>query len=207
MTAEHDKSERSQRFERAVRKLEDEGYRRTDMTMSIPKANVEAVLWTCPVAFAVCVAFFLIHRSIFEDLPELAIAFAAAALCLLICIVLHELIHGAVWAVFAPSRFKAVSFGVMWKMLTPYCTCSEPLPRYAYVIGAAAPTILLGIIPCIIALASGSVFWLILGVMMFIGGGGDIAIIARILRYKPKGENPIYIDHPSECGFIVFEKH
>lgn len=193
-------------FEHTAQQLEDEGYQRIDVTISIVRANVEAMLWTLLPALIVYVIFFVTHPAVFDNPLGLALSLALTVVGVLICVVLHELIHGLVFAVFAPNHFKAISFGVMKEMFTPYCTCSEPLPRFAYLLGAAAPTIVLGIIPCIIGFVTGSVFWLMLGVFMFIGGGGDIAIIARLLRYTPKSKSPIYIDHPSECGFVVFEK-
>jgi len=61
-------------------------------------------------------------------------------------IVVHELIHGLVWGIYAPSRFKSISFGVIWKMLTPYCHCSEPMKVKNYMKGALAPLVVLGII-------------------------------------------------------------
>lgn len=35
-----------------------------------------------------------------------------------------------------------------------------------------------------------------------IAAGGDMAIILNLLKYK----DGIFLDHPSECGFIVFIK-
>ena len=47
----------------------------------------------------------------------------------MILIVVHELIHGFTWGMFAQSKLKAISFGFIWQYLTPYCTCKEPLKK------------------------------------------------------------------------------
>lgn len=46
---------------------------------------------------------------------------------LIIGIVFHELIHGIVWARYAKNGFKSNKFGILWKMMTPYCHCKESL--------------------------------------------------------------------------------
>lgn len=50
-----------------------------------------------------------------------------AALFLLI--VIHEAIHGLTSGIFAKGHRNAIAFGVIWEMLTPYCTCAEPLAK------------------------------------------------------------------------------
>lgn len=58
--------------------------------------------------------------------------------------VVHELIHGITWGIFAEKHFQSINFGVIWKMLTLYCHCSVPLKKWQYVLGAAMPTLVLG---------------------------------------------------------------
>lgn len=85
---------------------------------------------------------------------------------LFLCIVLfgvivHELIHGITWAIFAKDGFKSIKFGVLWKMITPYCHCKEVLTVRQYSIGGIMPAIILGIIPAIIGIAIGNL-WILL---------------------------------------------
>ena len=63
-------------------------------------------------------------------------------------IVVHELIHGLTWACYAKRGWKSISFGVMWKLLTPYCHCDEPMHISGYMMGAMMPCIILGCHPC-----------------------------------------------------------
>ena len=123
------------------------------------------------------------------------------ALALLTC--LHELIHGLFWGLSAKGGFHAVSFGFMVQYLTPYCTCKEPLPRWAYVLGALAPTLVLGVLPYLAALCLGSWPLFLLSVLMILGGGGDMLIIGKLLAFRcPK--DTIFLDHPYQGGLVAF---
>lgn len=48
-------------------------------------------------------------------------------------IVAHEAIHGIFWAAFAKRGFRSIRFGFLWKKLTAYCHCSEPLEVRPYI--------------------------------------------------------------------------
>lgn len=72
--------------------------------------------------------------------------------------------------------------------------------------GALAPTILLGVIPAVVGLAIDSGTWLAVGSLMIFGGGGDMAIVAKLLRFKPPTNDVLYLDHPSEGGVVAFTR-
>ena len=57
-----------------------------------------------------------------------------------------------------------MKFGVIWKMLTPYCHCKEPLKVGQYILGGVMPAVILGIIPCIIAIIIGHFGLLLFGI-------------------------------------------
>lgn len=122
---------------------------------------------------------------------------------MLACTVIHELIHGLVWALFAKDGFRSISFGVMWKYMAPYCHCSEPLKVHHYQWGAAAPLIILGIIPALMAIPLKSVFLLSLSIIMISGAAGDIMVIWKTRKEKPTN---LLLDHPTEAGYMVYEK-
>lgn len=123
---------------------------------------------------------------------------------LLILFVLHEVIHGLVWGLFAGLR--SIRFGVIWKMLTPYCTCSSVLGKWQYVLGAAMPTILLGFLMSFIAIYMDNILLSVLSLFMILGGGGDLLIILKLLSHPTRGKEVLYIDHPYECGLVAFER-
>jgi hypothetical protein len=118
----------------------------------------------------------------------------------------HELVHGITWGIFAAHHFKDIEFGVMWQLLTPYCTCTVPLTKRQYILGGLMPLIVLGIIPTAIAIAAGSFFWLIIGLVMILSAGGDILLVWKLIRYKTDKQDVLIYDHPTKAGSIVFEK-
>lgn len=119
---------------------------------------------------------------------------------LIVAIVVHELIHGLTWSLFAPRGLHSIKFGIMKKYLNPYCHCSEPLPRNGYLWGALMPGIVTGLIPAIVALAIGSFSLLVFSIIMISMASGDLMIALLALKEDPRCT--IY-DHPTEGGFYV----
>jgi hypothetical protein len=144
-------------------------------------------------------------KSLLDNLSPVSLGLGVLALAgiLLGGIILHELIHGLVWARFAKNGFKSIRFGVMWKMLTPYCHCKEPLKIKHYIIGASMPGILLGIIPSSIALFNGNFSLLLFGILFTVSACGDLLIIHLLRKEKM---DDLALDHPSEVGCFVYRK-
>ena len=93
----------------------------------------------------------------------------------------------------------------MWQSLNPYCACKKALKRNQYILGLLMPCIVLGIIPMIVSLFTGNLWWLAMGVLMTISAGGDLLILTLILGHKPKREE-YFLDHPTQIGLLVLEK-
>lgn len=121
-------------------------------------------------------------------------------------IVIHELIHGLTWSFFffTNKGFKSIKFGVLWKQLTPYCHCKAPLKVKHYMLGAIMPAIILGLIPAVYAILFGNFSLLVFGTFFTIAASGDILIV--YLMRKENLESFVQ-DHPSECGYFVYEKN
>ena len=107
---------------------------------------------------------------------------------------------------FAKKHFHSIEFGVIWQALTPYCTCSEPLSKWQYIIGAAMPTLILGFALSAAAVCFGNPELTALSVMMIFSGGGDGLIILKLMLHRTKGKTVVYYDHPYECGVVAFER-
>jgi hypothetical protein len=185
-----------------------EGYIKDKVTISVLWANVLSVLVLISSAVVFGSLYYLVWgaKGDFSDTLEvlsdnLLLAFLVVCLCLVVGMVAHELIHGMTWAVFAKNGFRSIRFGVVWKMLTPYCHCSEPLTVRHYALGGIMPTILLGIVPALLAIAIGSVGLLAFGVFFITAGSGDLLVIYA-LRHE-RGD-ALVEDHPSEVGYFVY---
>ena len=180
------------------------GYRRTNLTIGIVKANVFAIVLLIPVAIIGLVLYFWkngfnLGGMDFSNYLLFMIAF-------LVLIVVHELIHGVSWAIFSEHHFKDIEFGFMWKYLTPYCTCSVPLSKGQYIFGALMPMVLLGIVPMIVGILTGWFLWLLIGIIMTDAAAGDIMIVWNILNYKTTAQEYVYVDHPTQAGGVIFER-
>lgn len=193
---------RFEEFQRLSGQMRQRGYRRVDLVVDVVQANVMAIAVMLPFQIAAAVLFFTVNPA-----GELYIPFFGIVLWLLaflVLVVLHEAIHGLTWGLMAPNGFRAISFGVIWQMLTPYCTCKDGLKRWQYLLGGLMPTLILGFGLAGLATVQGSMWLFWLAEMMILGGGGDFLVVFRMLRH-PKKAGAVYYDHPYECGLVVFE--
>ncbi len=195
---------RKEKYETMREQLLAQGYRERDMTIGIVYANVMAIVIGLPIILPFIILFIKFSPATLDDLTNTN--FVWFWILFIAGTVVHELIHGTVWAIFAKGHFKSIQFGYIAEYVTPYCCCMETLSKSPYIIGALAPTVLLGILPCLIAIANGSWMLLILGCLMIIGGGGDMTIVLKLLRYHSECREVLYIDHPYKCGTMIFER-
>jgi|SRR5690606_38734670 len=189
-----------------------ENYTKEKRTIDLGKANVFSILILFPILLIFGLPFYLIWGESFSiksildglvpmDIPIMMLYFFGITI---IGIILHELIHGIFWAMFTKNGFKSIKFGVLWKMLTPYCHCTEPLKVKQYIIGAIAPAVILGFIPSILALFNGSLGLLIFGMFFTMAAAGDFLIINLI---RKENKNSLVQDHPTEAGYYIYKKN
>ena len=67
------------------------------------------------------------------------------------------------------------------------------------------PCLVLGVIPCVISWFNHNVLFLLMGVFMIMGAGGDLLICKMILDKKTK-RPALYLDHPTDVGLAMFVK-
>ena len=180
-------------------------YTQEDLTISIGTAQLGAFLYSIPFLIIFGIPFYLIWHNTpviphsMEKGEGVSFFIVAAALA---GIIAHELIHGLTWAFFAPKGIKSMKFGIIWKWLTPYCHCKEPLMVKHYILGAIMPGLILGILPSIIALVTGSFAWFFWGMLFTLAAGGDFMII-NLLRKQPS--DCLIQDHPSKVGCYIYK--
>lgn len=195
---------RMRRFEAISAELEEQGYRKTPLTIGLVSANV--ILLVIGIPFLVLSMILFFHVNGKADLSFGGGKTLGLIAAMIVLTVVHELIHGAVWSLFCENGWKDIDFGFITQYLTPYCTCATPLPRWSYVEGALAPLVILGIVPYIAGLYSGSIFVFFLGIIMILAAGGDIMLTIKLLRFKAQGEEVLIYDHPTEAGSVVFDR-
>lgn len=193
-------------FEETCERLSQEGYKKTDLTIGIVKANLFVFLLAIPVV-AISVLLFAWRNpiSLLTPTPKGSLLFIVLFFMLILA---HELIHGLTWSIYAKHHFKDIEFGFMKEYLTPYCTCTTPLPKSHYILGALMPCIVLGIIPTMIGILLGLhlLFWI--GIVMILSAGGDIMIVWKVLAFKKQdsSKETLIYDHPTQAGSVIFER-
>lgn len=183
-----------------------DGYTENELTIGIVRANVYVLLMTVPVCLITGIPFLAINRGRIRMWDSPFAGWLIFVIALLVLIVVHELLHGLTWGIFAQDHFKSIEFGFMKEYLTPYCTCRVPLKMGEYIAGALMPLIILGIIPVIAAIFSGSFLLLAIGIVMILSAGGDILIVLKLLRFRSSANERLIFDHPTQAGSVVFER-
>ena len=107
-------------FEKLSSEMQQKGYKMKNVVINTQKAKYLALLVMFP--FMALVFWMYYHVNGF-DLDCLSWGFLVALIVLISClIILHELIHGITWAIFAKNHFHAIGFGIIWNSFSPYCT-------------------------------------------------------------------------------------
>jgi hypothetical protein len=190
-----------------------DGYKKELLTFDLMKANLYAIFSIIPILILYGVPFVLLWRNTFSKvalknfIDEFTLGiwgnFVSILLVMTIGIIVHELIHGITWAMYAKNGFKSIKFGVLWKVLTPYCHCSEPLKVKHYITGGIMPAIILGFLPFVYSLFTGNALWLFFGIFFTMSAVGDFLIVNLV---RKENMNSLVLDHPSEVGCYVFRK-
>lgn len=131
------------------------------------------------------------NLSVVATLAIFILAFAVS-------VVVHELLHALGWMIAGRIGWRQMEFGV--NMLTPYAHTSLAMPARAYRIGAALPSVLLGMIPGLIAIVIGSGWLALYGAIMLMSAVGDLMVL-WLLRDVPG--DAMVLDHPSKAGCQV----
>lgn len=122
---------------------------------------------------------------------------------LFISMLAHEGMHGLAWKL---SNIRnpdvRIQFGFSWKALAFFTRALGSMPVRSYILGSAAPGVLLGLLPVMAGLLSGYLPLTILGSLNIAGAGSDF-IVLWLTRKVSK--NSWVIDHPSRLGFMTVE--
>lgn len=191
-------------FEKINSEMQQKGYKTRNIIINTQQAKPLCLLIMLPF---IALAFWIYYHVNDFDLDCLSFGFVVALIVLILCLtILHELIHGISWGLFAKNHFHSIDFGIIWSSFSPYCTCSEPLKKWQYFLGVAMPTLVLGGSVAIVSVMGNQLLLFFLAEYMILSGGGDFLIILKGMLYHTDKKESVYCDHPYECGFVVFEK-
>ncbi len=199
---------RMKHFQEISAQMEEQGFQKTELTISLVRASIVILIAAVPVVAAAFFLFGNVHPNALRH-ASTTISFgklASIVIGLILLTVVHELIHGLFWGLFSKHHFRDIEFGVIWKYGAAYCTCKEPLTRRQYILGGIMPLILLGIMPLVYGIAAGAVPGLLIGLVMTLAAGGDVMIILSLLRFRTDAEEVVIYDHPTQGGSVVFTR-
>ncbi len=191
-------------FKKQNEELIHAGYSRTDLTISVMKANTTGALTTLPIA-AIFILLFIVFKSRFSINSD-TLEFILFPVFTIIGILIHEGLHGLTWGLLSGKKFKDIEFGLIVKDLTPYCYCRSSLSKFKYMLGLLMPLIIVGIGLTTLSFVLGNFLLFLTGIVMIFGTSGDVLIALLILKNKPVKRNVLYCDHPIECGVVMYEK-
>jgi len=178
--------------------------RKVDLSISMLKANLYSLPLVIGLIIFLTGPFLIIwgKQQLFFSFPIIYLNLKIIIPVLIIGAVLHEVLHALSFLIIGRVSAESVKLGFQWRSLTPYAHCKIPVKASLYRISLLMPALVMGIIPWIIALATGNGWLLVYAVIFTIVSGGDILTIWIIRKAKP---NQLVQDHPSNCGCWIFE--
>lgn len=171
-----------------------------EKTISILKVNLLGLLFFLVSAPLILYLYSLLHELNITTILDETNDIVYFILLFVLSIIFHEFIHAAVFALFAQNKWRSIKIGVLWKHMTPYAHCSEPLRKSQYTLALVSPGVILGLIPVCFAFVNGHTLILIYGLIMLFAAIGDFIIL--IMLYSIPKDKKI-LDHNNKVGFWV----
>ena len=193
------KRKENREFTILLNKMNNEGYIRKDHIISVKNANIYGILTPMPFILVTIIYYILNYKSFNNSFQFGVVNFI---IILIVSLLIHELIHGITWSIYCEDKLKSIKFGFNLSGLMPYAHCKEPLSKKGYMIGALMPFLILGIIPMLLMFIFPNNFLFFMSIINILSAGGDLLIALHLLKYK----NIKVLDHPTDPGFVAFEK-
>lgn len=176
-----------------------------EFSVNLAELNRKLFLIILPIALILCIPFFILYDTkIFEQAYIILVDnFFISLGTILAGMLIHELIHGLVWALFVKNACKSIKFGFSKHNFSPYCHCMEPIKLKYYIWGGIMPAFVLGFIPIVISWFTGLIAFMFFGFVFSLAAGSDI-----IICWKLRNENfhILIQDFPDKPGCYFIDK-
>lgn len=176
-----------------------------DRSVSLLAANLLAPVMALPPIALLLILYIKVwgYEGVFGWLQTLSGPRALAAVAaLLVSVPVHELIHGVSYAIFGRKPLATVRLRFELKALAPYVHLEERIGVRPYRLAILMPALILGLLPSLAGLLTGSAWALAFGLSSILAAGGDMVIL-WVLRGVAPGS--LVEDHPTRAGCYVIE--
>ena len=111
-----------------------------------------------------------------------------------------SLLHALFFGIFSSKGFRSISF-VKHKGGIRFCHCNEPIRMWQYRTTCFLPILLLGILPLLYGMATGSYYFTLFGTFLLIGSIDDICILWKLRSF---GKDAFINDCSQELRFHIW---
>lgn len=173
-----------------------------DLSIPIPSAYGAMLVIVGPLTALLTAGYMLIWgaENFFSGLNSF-LRWESLLPTLLLGVPLHELIHGTTWALASRKTLGDIHFGFQWKSLAPYAHLKVTVQARTYRAGAIMPAVILGLLPYLMGIASGSAWFTAFGLFFIIAAGGDLVVLWLL---RDVHGDALVEDHPSRAGCYVY---
>ena len=178
------------------------GFRAVDLSIPVDQLPRWIVLLSVVLLIVPLLPYALLYGvgdllSAFDNIVPMLLGFIAL-------IIAHEAVHAIGWKYASGLPWSNFTFGIIWKALAPYCHATAPMQVQPYRIGAAAPGVVTGLLPWLLALIMRDPTLMIVSAVMISAAVGDIYVLTTLHDLPGDAE---VLDHPSHAGCVVYLPH
>ncbi len=140
---------------------------------------------------------FLWDRDALADITKQPGGWMGAIIVVACSAVIHELLHGFGWNIFARVPWQSISFRPSWRGIGFVACLNVPVPAPAYRASAALPALILGVLPITLGFVTGFGLFVLWGLFFLLECFGDVAMLFATRKVPSRAW---VLDHPNKLG-------
>ncbi|MEL7245524.1 MAG: DUF3267 domain-containing protein [Cyanobacteria bacterium J06573_2] len=128
-------------------------------------------------------------------------------LILFLAYIIHVLIQGLTWQLFANNKSNTIRYGIRRTSrgsVSFQAYCKEPIELKVYKLGITIPGLILGLIPAVLGIFTGNSFVFVFGLFGILYSGEDILILWLLRNIEA---NSLVKTHSKKTGCYIIDKN
>ena len=169
-----------------------ENFEKIELKLDQTKATLFQLAFWAAIVLVFGTLFFLVQpitpaelfatmrpSSVTEALQRFGVVLVIA----IVGIIVHELLHAAFYLPYTKHGFKSLKIG--FKLPShAYCECTEIIRTSQAIVSLMAPTVILGVMPAIVAIIIGNACLLLFGIFFTVAGAADTQIFLQLFKER-----------------------